>query len=125
MYKHAISWRASFVERSRGERYASRSVLQARAIAEKFGLGTVSGSNKTSRASRHSSPNAALRSSKLSAQGQRTNVNAIPTVKKRVERSRSTRASVPVCVDGKLQSELRKYLSSLSDIRVPRESVRI
>lgn len=101
MYKHAIAWRASFVETSpktlRPQLLHARAVAaSARAIAVSLGLTPPKDSKKKSRkgsaAKSQSQPSKAVSPAKLI----RANAKAAPLV-----------------VDGKLQAELQKYLAAV------------
>lgn len=93
MYKHAISWRASFVERPVRAPYVRPQLHRARAIAAQFRL--ASGDARA----------------KFKAKNTRTDVSNVCEPRSLTKASARCRQSPGSCVDGKLQAELNKYLA--------------
>jgi hypothetical protein len=96
MYKHALAWRASFVERSPR---APRPQLQAaRAIALKYGLKPLNAEKKNRSAQRKARKSEATKKRELYL---RMPSSSAPT-------------SPSTCSEGKLQAELRKYMTQVT-----------
>jgi len=101
MYKHAIAWRASFVDRAPAG--PSVRFQNAREIARKFGLKPIEVNKKRVRSAKASR---AEKTKQFYAQ--------MPSSAGSVARA-STRVQRPMSYpDGKLQAELQKYLTQLS-----------
>lgn len=101
MYKHAIAWRASFVDRAPAG--PSVRLQNAREIARKFGLKPIEVNKKRVRSAKASR---AEKAKQFYAQMQSSAESGVRS-SKRAQRPMSR-------PDGKLQAELQKYLRQLA-----------
>lgn len=100
MYKHAIAWRASFIDRAPAS--PSASLKNAREIARKFGLKPIEFKKKR------------VRSAKVSRAEKKKQFYAqMPSSVDAAARPSQRQGPISY-QDGKLQAELQKYLIQLS-----------